>query len=255
MFFSRLSTILVANLILLQCSWVACSVCSDGDYTADPFDCNAFLQCRFGIWTRRNCPPELHFNPVNFACDFPWNANCVIDSTSTTITTIEPTEPTATTEIDPPITTSTSAPIPTTTTICPTTSSPTTTTTFPTVPPTISSPSPTLPTPTLPPTPPPTFPSLPPTTTSTFPPTTSTMPPTFPPSLACPKVDGMYVVHLPHPNCTMFYKCVHGVPHEMICPETQHWAMFLDRCEFEEDANCVEGAALKQPDARPPNYW
>lgn len=41
----------------------------------------------------------------------------------------------------------------------------------------------------------------------------------------------------------------------MICPFAQHWAIPLDRCESPLEANCVDGAARNQTNARPPNYW
>lgn len=76
MFLARLVLVLLVHLLQLQSNWVTCSECNNGDYTFDPFDCNAFFQCEFGTWIRRNCPRELHFNRMIIACDFPWNANC-----------------------------------------------------------------------------------------------------------------------------------------------------------------------------------
>lgn len=155
---------------------------------------------------------------------------------STTTSTPDPQDPSPTSTTSSPITT-------------------TTTTHLPTFPPTDSTPWPTDPWPTG------TWPTWPTETwpTGTWPtgiPTSPTGMPTPPPHLSCSEVvDGLFATHLPHPNCTMFYKCAHGIPYEMICPFSEHWAMFLDRCESPLEANCVDWAAPEQPNARPPNYW
>lgn len=80
MLLTRLTIIFVVQILISNQPWVTGTECSDGDYAPDPFDCNGFFQCQFGMWLRRNCPRDLHFNRLNFVCDFSWNANCVIDS-------------------------------------------------------------------------------------------------------------------------------------------------------------------------------
>ncbi|KAG4078457.1 hypothetical protein HA402_001226, partial [Bradysia odoriphaga] len=89
-----------------------------------------------------------------------------------------------------------------------------------------------------------------PTTTSPMPTTTTTIPCT--PSC---NPRGPQPQHLPHPNCSMFYKCAHGIPHEMICRFAQHWSIASDRCESPDLAECNEGEACEQANARPPDFW
>lgn len=84
MILARLIVISIVHLAIYHYEGVVCTTreCNDGQYAADPFDCNGFLQCEFGRWIQRNCAAGLHFHQRIFACDYPWNANCVIDSTS-----------------------------------------------------------------------------------------------------------------------------------------------------------------------------
>lgn len=51
----------------------------------------------------------------------------------------------------------------------------------------------------------------------------------------------------PHPNCGLFYICSGGVAFESSCPGGLHWSVVIDRCDFPEAAECIEGAAPYQP--------
>ncbi|XP_037045620.1 integumentary mucin C.1-like isoform X6 [Bradysia coprophila] len=248
----------VLILLVLNASWVTCQMCNDGEYAPDPFDCNGFRQCLHGQWVQRFCPRYLHFNRFISACDFSWNANCELEETTTTSTST----PTPTTETTPPTETTTTqttpTPPPTTTTETTTPPETTTTQTTPTPPPTTTTettPTPETTTTQTTPTPPPTTTTE---TTPTPPPTTTTPVPTTTTPIPCtPSCNplGPQPQHLPHPNCSMFYKCAHGIPHEMICRFAQHWSIATDRCESPDVAECNEGDACEQADARPPDFW
>ena len=41
----------------------------------DPYDCNAYFQCSYGVPFEERCQPGLEFNPVSASCDFPENIN------------------------------------------------------------------------------------------------------------------------------------------------------------------------------------
>lgn len=68
-------------------------------------------------------------------------------------------------------------------------------------------------------------------------------------SCQSPIVD--YTVLLPHPQCTLFYKCVHGIPWVQSCPDGLEWNVAETSCDWPGNANCVENAAPPQPDAMP----
>lgn len=60
----------------------------------------------------------------------------------------------------------------------------------------------------------------------------------------CPKIDPKYVVHLPHPDCTKFYKCSWGKKFEQICPKDPrndgrlHFNPVEQVCDWPEMAGC-----------------
>lgn len=62
----------------------------------------------------------------------------------------------------------------------------------------------------------------------------------------CPAIDPEFAVHLPHPQCTKFYKCSNGVPYELECPDELHFNQDKSVCDWPIDAGCVEGAAPPQ---------
>lgn len=53
-------------------------------------------------------------------------------------------------------------------------------------------------------------------------------------------------VHLPHPNCTQFYKCYMGDAFEMDCPTPLRWNIAKDRCDWPDQAQCIDGQAPAQ---------
>lgn len=54
----------------------------------------------------------------------------------------------------------------------------------------------------------------------------------------CPADNSGPPVHLPHEDCSKFYKCDWGIPVEMDCPDGQHWNAAADYCDHPENANC-----------------
>lgn len=69
---------------------------------------------------------------------------------------------------------------------------------------------------------------------------------------SCPAQPGLsYTVSLPHPSCSLFYKCVHGVPVETRCPDGLVWNVAYTSCDWQSNTNCVENAAPPQPGAVP----
>lgn len=48
---------------------------------------------------------------------------------------------------------------------------------------------------------------------------------------------------LPHPNCSMFYKCHLGDLTEQKCPSNLHWNKVKLECEPPEKANCIANEA------------
>lgn len=66
----------------------------------------------------------------------------------------------------------------------------------------------------------------------------------------CPSSDPLlYSVVLPHPNCGIFYKCLHGQPVETLCPPGLHWSTVYAACDWPSLAGCVSNAAPQQPNA------
>ncbi|XP_043204052.1 uncharacterized protein LOC122371654 [Amphibalanus amphitrite] len=41
----------------------------------DPYDCNKYFQCSYGVAFEEQCQPGLEFNPRSNSCDFPSNIN------------------------------------------------------------------------------------------------------------------------------------------------------------------------------------
>lgn len=68
---------------------------------------------------------------------------------------------------------------------------------------------------------------------------------------SCPAPGLNYTVSLPHPSCSLFYMCVHGLPWETRCPDGLQWNVARTACDWPLEANCVENAAPPQPDAVP----
>lgn len=68
---------------------------------------------------------------------------------------------------------------------------------------------------------------------------------------SCPAPGYRYTVSLPHPSCSLFYKCVHGIAWESRCPDGLVWNVAYTSCDWPSSANCVENAAPPQPDAVP----
>lgn len=50
----------------------------------------------------------------------------------------------------------------------------------------------------------------------------------------CPPENTDPPVHLPHEDCSKFYKCDWGVPKEFDCPPGQHWNAAADYCDWPE---------------------
>ncbi|KFB41679.1 AGAP010466-PA-like protein [Anopheles sinensis] len=112
--------------------------------------------------------------------------------------------------------------------------------TAPTPAPTVPTPAPTAPTPEPPTQPPPTLPppTIPPPTIPppTIPPPVPTPPP--PPSGNPPTCPPGAEFYYPHPDCTLFYRCVWGTLHVMSCPPNQFWNQDRLFCDHPFNVNC-----------------
>lgn len=52
--------------------------------------------------------------------------------------------------------------------------------------------------------------------------------------------DNWHPIHLSHPSdCGKFYKCFNGLGFLMKCPNSEHWSVALDRCDYPPLAKCV----------------
>jgi hypothetical protein len=60
---------------------------------------------------------------------------------------------------------------------------------------------------------------------------------------SCPQLDPiLYTVLLPHPtDCSKFFKCSNGVPHEMNCPGGLYFNDNLNVCDWPHNVVCVRG--------------
>ncbi|XP_011687704.1 PREDICTED: peritrophin-1-like [Wasmannia auropunctata] len=41
-----------------------------------PTNCHHYFVCDYGRAIVMKCPDDLHFNPIEKVCDFPWKAGC-----------------------------------------------------------------------------------------------------------------------------------------------------------------------------------
>ncbi|OXU27687.1 hypothetical protein TSAR_011617 [Trichomalopsis sarcophagae] len=57
---------------------VQCPIPSVGrdDLLPNPNDCGSYYHCVNGVPKLKKCPSDLHFNPANNWCDWPWAAQC-----------------------------------------------------------------------------------------------------------------------------------------------------------------------------------
>lgn len=55
----------------------------------------------------------------------------------------------------------------------------------------------------------------------------------------CPPSNDGLAVHLPHANCSLFYKCNWGVKVEMSCPPGLHFNRVLQVCDWPRSAGCA----------------
>lgn len=68
--------------------------CINGQFYADPENCERFLQCSNGALYEMSCPAGLHFNPNSEVCEYSSNSSCEIETTTKDVVT----EVTGTTE-------------------------------------------------------------------------------------------------------------------------------------------------------------
>lgn len=62
----------------------------------------------------------------------------------------------------------------------------------------------------------------------------------------CPPVQGTYPVYLPDSsNCSIFYECSHGRPHQLNCPAGLHFNSVLNVCTRPQDAGCKANREYK----------
>ena len=255
-----------------ECSLVGISVpaCPIPDpkfvvFFAHPSDCQRFFKCSNGVAHCKTCPANLHWNTELNTCDFPFRAGCNPPrnppKVPPTTTTRHPnTRPPKNTPPPPPV--CPAGPLPR----CPPIDGK-----FPTffahandchwffkcshgVPHCKPCPEklhwntqlntcdfpfragcnpPRIP------------PKVPPTTTTRNPNPRPPKNPPRPPCPAgqlprCPPIDGKFPTFFAHPNdCQWFFKCSHGVPHCMICPDNLHWNTRLRTCDFPFRAGCI----------------
>jgi len=55
--------------------------------------CEKYFHCKDGAAVLRTCPANLHFNPHNFTCDWPENANCQLMPKTSTFKPTQPAHP------------------------------------------------------------------------------------------------------------------------------------------------------------------
>uniref|UniRef100_A0A182K8X5 Chitin-binding type-2 domain-containing protein n=1 Tax=Anopheles christyi TaxID=43041 RepID=A0A182K8X5_9DIPT len=243
-----------------------------------PTNCNLYFLCINGQAFERSCGPNLVFDIQINQCNRPEDSICAADlvtpptagpSVITPPAPTFPTPPTVGPPIDPtpPIPTAPTPPVtegddntaptagPTTETppipTAPTVPGPAPTPPPPTPPasiPTAPSPAPTIPTapspaPTTAPTPPPPTPI--PTPATTLAPVPTPAPTPVPTPAPTPSVPGNppfcpidQTFYYPHPNCTMFYRCVWGTLFEMTCPPNQFWNQEQSFCDHPFNVNC-----------------
>uniref|UniRef100_A0A1L8E3S2 Putative peritrophin n=1 Tax=Nyssomyia neivai TaxID=330878 RepID=A0A1L8E3S2_9DIPT len=57
----------------------------------------------------------------------------------------------------------------------------------------------------------------------------------------CPKEEDRKVVLLPHESdCTKFYICSHGRPHEFSCPHGLFFSPEKQRCDWPNNVDCTQ---------------
>ncbi|XP_052870863.1 uncharacterized protein LOC128276457, partial [Anopheles cruzii] len=186
-----------------------------------PTDCNLYYLCINQEGFIRECAPTLVFDLTIMNCNRPEVSVCV--ENVATPPTAGPGDqfPTPAPPVDIVPTVPTAGPI------------------FPTVPtvlppaeiPTASSPGTIVPTPVPTPIPTPVPTPIPNPTPA---PTPSPGNPPF-----CPPNQ---VFYYPHPNCSMFYRCVWGVVHVLECPPNQFWNQEREFCDHPFNVNCPAGA-------------
>ncbi|KAJ8968420.1 hypothetical protein NQ314_002311 [Rhamnusium bicolor] len=54
----------------------------------------------------------------------------------------------------------------------------------------------------------------------------------------CPAVDGILPKYLPHKDCSKFWECSNGIPHQFGCPDGLHFNSDLNVCDWPEQAGC-----------------
>ncbi|CAG2161542.1 unnamed protein product, partial [Oppiella nova] len=85
-------------------------------------------------------------------------------------------------------------------------------------------------------------PTSPPNTINTSPETPKTSSTEAPPGSITEKCAEPGVLFVPHPDCKMYYWCVHGVPVLQTCPRNTIWDVNSNRCEWynpnKKDYNC-----------------
>ncbi|XP_049539451.1 uncharacterized protein LOC125953738 [Anopheles darlingi] len=182
-------------------------------------NCAKFYKCSGPFACPMDCPPLLHFNPKENACDWPERACC------------DPTVP-----CDPCIpgvtcpTVPGPGPVPTPPAPIPTPPAP-----IPTPPAPIPTPPAPIPTPPAPiPTPPAPIPTLPDVPCDP----SVTCPLNCVSDMRCPPRDGAKPILLPSTNCNKFYKCQSGRACEFDCPQGLHFNEKQMVCDWPHQACC-----------------
>lgn len=52
------------------------TTCIAGEYHEIKNDCESYLQCVSGQWSKQSCAPGLHWNMKSNRCDWPSSAKC-----------------------------------------------------------------------------------------------------------------------------------------------------------------------------------
>ena len=206
-------------------------------------DCTLFYKCDWGTPVLFVCQPlGTHWSVALDRCEVPSIAGCELDGSTTVIPPTSTGNPTTNQEVTVDVTStivpSTTQPI--TSTISSTTQPITTTISSTTQPitSTIQSTTTTISTTQI-------ITSTIPLTTTTQEVTTITVPTTtLDPRCPAVNVNGS-VIHLPHEyDCTKFYTCDWGLPILMSCPESLHWSVETNRCDWPLVAKCDESLIL-----------